>query len=489
MIDELVKIHDKFSVEIKLRFQARKKLPVSDFTVNTWIFIPSGLDINRHTYSKESFYRDIRSNIRLITPVFLLRDIASSESSPLKLLEKAMQNLASQPGRSRVAEYEYHIKMFLSILKSSLRDEINHIIQVNNTDDLAWLIDSFCNNARVVAERYRSLSRVINTPTINQNTRNYYMFGDEFMSNIIEQHVFRLMQGLKEQKIPVKKGQWTTLTTLIRSEIGYRREKRYPVIEKECPQRNRDLIFRFNLLKKYAESELFLKGNKKRDGLLVEQIYFSLAAGISMVFATAIAFSFQQKYGNFTMPFFVALVISYMLKDRIKELGRYYFAHKLGKRYFDQKTDITLSNTRVGFMKEAMDFIPSEKVPAAVMKARDRSAILEANNRFDTEKIILYRKLVRLNRKSLDECSQYSTPGMNDIVRLNVMNYIQKMDNPVVPLFLPDDDNHYQIYKGERIYYINIVLQYSHEGESILRRYRVVLNRKGIREIENFDIT
>ena len=84
MIDELVKIHDKFSVEIKLRFQARKKLPVSDFTVNTWIFIPSGLDINRHTYSKENFYRDIRSNIRLITPVFLLRDIASSESSPLR---------------------------------------------------------------------------------------------------------------------------------------------------------------------------------------------------------------------------------------------------------------------------------------------------------------------------------------------------------------------------------------------------------------------
>ena len=37
-----------------------------------------------------------------------------------------------------------------------------------------------------------------------------------------------------------------------------------------------------------------------------------------MIFATGIAFAFQQKYGNFTIPLFVALVISYMLKDRIK---------------------------------------------------------------------------------------------------------------------------------------------------------------------------
>ncbi|PKP23793.1 MAG: hypothetical protein CVU06_06430, partial [Bacteroidetes bacterium HGW-Bacteroidetes-22] len=230
----------------------------------------------------------------------------------------------------------------------------------------------------------------------------------------------------------------------------------------------------------------FLKGKKKRDGVLVEQIYFSLAAGISMIFATTIAFSFQQTYGNFTMPFFVALVISYMLKDRIKELSRYYFAHKLGSRYFDHKTEMALNNQEIGFIKEAMDFIPNEKVPSNVMKVRDRSAILEANNRFDTEKIILYRKLVSLNRQSLDLCSKYPTAGMNDIIRLNVMNYVQKMDNPIVPLYYPDQETGYQIVKSERIYYINMVVQLIHDGETQLRRYRVILNRKGIREIEKF---
>jgi len=486
MIEEFVKIHDKFSVEMKLRFIARRKLKVSEFAVNNWIFIPSGLDINRNTYTKENFYRDIKSNIRLVTPVYLLRDIASGDQSPILQLTSSFEAMASDPSRTKIGEYEYHIKMFLSILKSSLRDEIAHIISNNIPDDAAFLVESYCSNIKSITERYRGLRRIINTPTVGKDLLNYFLFGDEFMSNLVEQHTFKLFSALKENKSFGKKTFQSGLLQLIDCEIKYKREKGYPVIEKDDFTRNRELIFRFNLLKKYAESELFLKGKKKRDGVLVEQIYFSLAAGISMIFATTIAFSFQQTYGNFTMPFFVALVISYMLKDRIKELSRYYFAHKLGSRYFDHKTEMALNNQEIGFIKEAMDFIPNEKVPSNVMKVRDRSAILEANNRFDTEKIILYRKLVSLNRQSLDLCSKYPTAGMNDIIRLNVMNYVQKMDNPIVPLYYPDQETGYQIVKSERIYYINMVVQLIHDGETQLRRYRVILNRKGIREIEKF---
>jgi hypothetical protein len=187
------------------------------------------------------------------------------------------------------------------------------------------------------------------------------------------------------------------------------------------------------------------------------------------------------------MPFFVALVISYMLKDRIKELARYYFAHKLGKRYFDHKTEIGLSGNLIGWSKEAMDFISEDKVPADVLKIRDRSPILEANNRANREKIILYRKYVRLNREVLDKSSQYPISGVNDIIRLNVSNLTAKMDNPEVPLFATDD-NHpgYTIVKGEKIYYINMIIQLSYQEQSELLRYRLAFNRNGLRSIEKF---
>jgi len=485
MIEDLVKIHDKFSVEIKLGFIARKKQEISDFSVNTWMFIPNSLDINRFTYEKSDFYRDLKSNIRLITPVYLLRDIAIREKEPFILMEKSFQELASEPTRTRIAEYEYHIRMFVSIAKSSLRGEINHILNNGTDEDLLFLVDSYIENVRTIADNYRQLRRLINVSTISKELMNYYLFGDEFLSNLLEQHSFRLLNGLdKYQTLPENIRE--RLMDLITAEISYKRAKGFPVVEKESPDRNRDLVFRLSLLKKYAENELFLTINKRRDGVWVEQVYLSIAAGLSMVFATAIAFSFQQKFGNLTMPFFVALVVSYMLKDRIKELSRYYFAHKLGRRFFDHRTDITLSDHNIGWSKESMDFVTETKVPADVLNIRNRSAILEADNRNNREKIILYRRLVRLNRKSLDECSQYPTSGMNDIIRFNVSNFIQKMDNPIVPLFIPGDNGTIGSVKGEKMYYINLIIQFRNEGQSEYKRYRIVMNRKGIREIETF---
>jgi hypothetical protein len=127
MIDENIKIHNNYSVEIKLGFVARKKLARSEFAVNTWMFIPNSLDINTNTYEKKDFYRDLKSNIRLITPVYLLRDIVDSPGSPLVHLNQAFKAIATSPSRTNINEYEYHIKMFQSIFKSALRDETTHI--------------------------------------------------------------------------------------------------------------------------------------------------------------------------------------------------------------------------------------------------------------------------------------------------------------------------------------------------------------------------
>lgn len=483
MIEELVKVHDKFSVEIKLGFNARRKQKVSDFAVNTWIFIPNSLDINRMTYQKSDFYRDLKSNIRLITPTYLLRDIAEKDKEPFALMEESFNEMASEPSRTRIAEYEYHIRMFVSIMKSALRENILHIQNNGISEDREYLTQSYLNNIRQITTNFRNLRRIINVPSVSKDLMNYYFFGDEFLSNLIEQQTFKLIDGLQ------KSAQLTDqihqqLMGLIHEEINYKNEKGYPVVKKISTDRNRDLVFRLSLLKKYAENELFLNAKQRRDGVWIEQVYLSIAAGLSMIFATAVAFSFQLKYGNFTMPFFVALVVGYMLKDRIKELSRYYFAHKLGRRFFDSRTDISLNEHKIGWSKESMVFTSEDNVPMDVLQVRNRSAILEADNRNNREKIILYRKLVRLNRQSLNECSKYPTSGMNDIIRFNISNFIQKMDNPVVPLYYPGENGKIEIVKGEKMYYINLILQFNNEEQISYKRYRIVLNRKGINEIQ-----
>ncbi len=483
MINIQAKIHDRFNLEMKIGYVARRTSDVNDFTVNTWLFLPNSLGLNPQTYDKEQFYRDIRSNMRLITPVFLLREIASEEALPFKNLKKALLNLASSPLQSNIAEYEYQIKMFGAILKSAVRNQIQHVAGTTIPEDREPLCRKYMEDVMKIISIYRELRMVVNAPTVEEKVFNYYLFGDEFISNVIEQHTFRLLDVLRRDHIKVYDAVHDDMVEMIRQESKYRMEMGYMTFRTDSPTYNRELIFRLGALKKYIESDLFLKARKKRDGVLVEQIYLSLAAGISMIFATAIAFSFQLKFGNFTMPLFVALVISYMLKDRIKELFRYYFAHKRSAKYFDNKTVIGVKEEVVGWNKEAFDFIPEAHAPREAMDIRNRTPLLEAENRAADEKIILYRKMVRFDYTKLSENTPYRVLGINEIIRINVSTFTQKMDNPKVPVYALDEKG-YTTVMGDKTYYLNLVLQLQHENQSAYKRYRLICSREGILEIE-----
>ncbi len=491
MISVNTKIHDKYSLECKIAYKARRKLNVNNFILNTWIFVPNSLDINPATYKREDFYKDIRTNIRLITPVFLMREIVSGNAYPLKNLENAMRQLASSPTRSNISEYEYQIKMFSAIFKSAIRDQIAYIFNAAPFEDREKLIVDFLKTTADILQKYRELATIIKTPTVTKVVYDYYSFGDEFMTNLTEKELFGLLSKFKhvnDSELRIK------LEPLILSALEKEREHKiickYMQVDPHSSNNNKDLIFRLSALKKYAESDLFINAKKKRDGILAEQIYFSLAAGLSMIFATAIAFSFQQTYGNFTMPFFVALVVSYMLKDRIKELGRYYFSKKLSTKYYDNKTTISVKDKEIGFSKESFDFISEENIPREVIKVRNRIPLVEADNRYSKEKIILYRKIVQLNRKLLDESNNYDIDGVVEIVRLSLMSFMRKTDNPEVPLYiLNENKNENPTWSVEKIigiknYYLNIILQYKHDDEENNIRYRVGFNRDGINSIQ-----
>ncbi|MDP3444699.1 MAG: hypothetical protein Q8T08_17725, partial [Ignavibacteria bacterium] len=152
---------------------------------------------------------------------------------------------------------------------------------------------------------------------------------------------------------------------------------------------------------------------------------------------------------------------------------------------FDHKTSISLNDNNIGWSKEAMDFIGENQVPEEVIRMRNRSAILEADNRNNDEKILLYRKLIQLDRRSLDKCGAYHYTGMNDIIRLNISGLLLKMDNPEIPLYCLDKNKTFRIIDGEKIYYINILMQFKSENETLFRRYRLTINRNGIIDLEH----
>ena len=482
MISIQAKKHDNFSVEFKFGFNCKDDGIRDDFSVNAWIFVPNSLDINSENYGKKQFYRDVKSNVRLITPVYLLRDIAQDQSQPLTLLRGALERVAQNPVQAQDA-YEYHLKMFAAIFKSALRDQVQHMQAAGSLDKAVYLVDDYVENAGLVLQKFRSLYRIIDVPTVPEKTRSLFNLCDEFMSHIVELRTIRLIRNVdaypeSESRSYIR----TRLSQFLAGEYAYKKSKGYGVMNDD-PKHDRELVFHRGMLKKFIESELYIRLDKKKDGVAVEQIYYSIAAGAAMIFATAVAWITQVKYGNITWPLFIVLVVSYMLKDRIKDLLRYYFAHKLGNKYYDNKASVTIGKNWVGEIKEGFDFISRLRTPDQVRKLRDDAAAVEDESRIFEEKVLLYRKRITIDDEALSRNDDYPMRGIIEILRLHLHRFTHKMDNPVVPIDSMNEDGVIISSDVEKIYHIHIVFQLQHDGDAKYNHFCISMTRDGVLDI------
>ena len=484
MISIQAKKHDNFSLEFKCGFNCKEDGVRDDFSVNAWIFVPNSLDINPENYGKKQFYRDIKSNVRLMTPVYLLKEIADESSLPLISLRKALEAVAAGAEPSDVDAYQYHLKMFSAIFKSSLRNHAMHIRATRLLSASLYLVEDYAGNAALVLERFRALYRLIDIPTVSDKIRGYFRLCDEFMSHSLDVQTIRIIKKMDSAPdADALAGARKDLTDLIKKERAYKTMAEYGMLDGD-DRHDRQLVYHRGMLKKFVESELYIHLSKKRDGVAIEQLYYSIAAGVAMIFATAVAWFTQVRYGNITWPLFVVLVVSYMLKDRIKDLMRYYFAHKLGNKYYDKRAKVTIGKTRVGEIKEGFDFISLEQTPQEVMKLRERASSVEDESHVFDEKVMLYRKHLTIDDVALKGMDDYPITGLNEIMRLHLTRFTHKMDNPKISIDTLDADGNIKSMSVRKTYYINIVFQLQHDGETEYHHFRVVMSRDGVIQVK-----
>ncbi|NDV78392.1 hypothetical protein [Dysgonomonas sp. 511] len=483
MIDTEVKVHDNFALEFKIGFITNnKEEDVNEFKINTWIFVPNSLDINRSTYSKGDFYKDVKNNLRLITPVYSLEEILKAGRGPIPRLQKAIDSLVANPSDEiEVESYIYQVKMLVCIVKSALRRHVQLIYKAPSDDEAVSLVESYLRDVNEIASRYRAELNKLTGAGISMKQREYFLFGDDFLGNIIEQYTFQIIKFFKDKPvfIEIKEG----LNRLLEEEANHKKKRGFMLLKRGDERHNSLVITQRNVLKKFVESDLFLQTLKKKDGLFVEQFYYSVAAGIAMIFATVISFFATQRFGNFTTDLFLILVFSYMFKDRIKELMRYYFSSQLSKKYFDTKLKLSIRKQEIGWIKEAFDYIEEKKLPEEVRNFRARSPLVEAENQIYDEKIMLYRKWVKLSKEEIEKYKEYRLSGINDITRFNLVNLTRKMDNPYIPLYMPNKESGYESLTGNKMYSLYFILQCKSEEGEYYKKYRILFNRNGISDV------
>lgn len=497
MINEKIKIHGGVSFEINLDYVLNQLDKKSEYDVDTYIFIPSSLDITSETYSKTDFFQNIKSNIRFITPLYKITEIIEGYKSVYNNLVDSINNYLTYKTKNNATKYWYHLKMFVSIFSSTLSKHVTKIVSTKNIDKKIELINEL-NVVSKILEKYRLLKPIICTDNFKDKEKDTYKFGNEFLSYSIEKQYLFLIKKLSRKKYISLSNEVFLLKKTLLKELKYQKKNkiirfRANVSDADVNEINESSIYRRGVLRKFADDNLFLTTRTKKEGVMMEQVIFSLSAGLAMIFATSAAFMSQLYYGNFTQHLFIALVISYMAKDRIKELVRNTINKKIqAKFFFDRKTKIISGTEDVGYTKESFLFLDNDKIPKQVLLARKKKHITGIENDWKGEKVMLYRKNVVIYNSQLDEVLKgYEIGGVKEIVRLNVLNFTSKMSSVNSSYYAWDDiDESIKRVKAERIYHLNIVLNFKNKNtkKEEVKRYRVFLNKKVVKRIEKVKV-
>ena len=198
-IKDTVKRHDRMAFEMKLEFPAPKTLnKAQDYKVEMYLFVPQSLDVNRQNYTRQDFYRALKTNIRLTTPDYLIGKIVNGEKSPYERLSKSIEQLSEGRYNNSLEEFEIQVKRLCSIFGSSLRHLINHISSTKSVEDKVVLVNEFLIQSVTVREKFKSLRAKLNIIN-NREAFDLFNIADEYQSMLLEKHIFVLIERLKNE--------------------------------------------------------------------------------------------------------------------------------------------------------------------------------------------------------------------------------------------------------------------------------------------------
>ncbi|MEZ4865917.1 MAG: hypothetical protein R3C14_31675 [Caldilineaceae bacterium] len=492
-VQQRVEIHDRFQVEMKVEYflQASEQ---TRYRITTYFFFPYSLGINEATFPAEEFYRRIQNYIRLKTPEFALEELLSGATSPLLLIEALMADAQWQARQSIQQRLKNQFRFLRPILHRCLSRQMQRTARVvqqglSDPDMVVTSLSHTLATINAILARIRRCGAQIEACAVDTPLAESYRLTDEALSLVVEDNLFKLLARLTAEEQPFVVGLRQQLMASIQQEIDYRRRRGYPSILQPGVN-DEHYLYRISALKKYTSSVLYLATTVGREGATVEQLLFAVAAGISMVFATVVAFYFQALYGNFTFPVFIALVVGYMFKDRIKELGRSLSVSFLRRRYYDRRIDVdTLDQEqRVGHVREKVVFLDERELPSQIRELRQRSVIAKIGNEGQEERILCYTRDVTLRTGTFQRIYPDGPPitGVSDIMRLDVRPFLHKMDEPYERRPYLDSTGLRKV-KCPKVYYVNAITicTGAHAGDQIIaQRVVLTLNRKGVTHVE-----
>ncbi len=485
MIKDQIKVHARQSFEVKLDFPALDFTKgKTDFGMDMFLFLPPALDVNRHNFTKHDFYKSLKSYIRLSSPCYNVDMILDVNSSFNEEMNVAIDQAAAIKNDKTEHVLIRKVKRYVASVNRGLGDEVKRILVLKDLEKKQHEARRFIHDCYQVRLVFKGILNRIVVSGLTENTVKAGRLADEYQSLMLEGHFYVLINGLSLKYEP-SATVMTELDQFVLDEIRYRKRVNYPSVA-SSKESNEHLLHRRGRLKRYIESNLFLNTDTRKEGVFYEQIFFSLAAGLAMVFATAVAFASQYAFGNLTLPFFIVLVISYMFKDRIKELSRMYFDKQRKKMFFDFRTAISLQKQiQIGFMQESFRFEKRKYLPEQVREARERMRVTEISEEWIGDKVIHYKTKINMSTRKTRKVEDFE--GLTQIFRMNITPFTTKMDDHEKEIFIKSKSK-LKRQLINRVYHLNLIFRFTSGKDVSYKYYKLITDKLGVKRIDRIAI-
>lgn len=458
MLIDAIKQHGKKQIEVKQKIRITDKTKKLKYRVDTFFIFPSALQITENNFKKEEFKHNLKCYLSL-----------SEQSPSLSGLRNELSELRLSPGQEEESDDFY--RRFCLKYKTALQESSRSLME--NQELSVEETEAFLQTVNKLLEEFRKIK------SSQENSDHLVQLLDKLDEYLTVVTAFCL-RDLSEVCI----GEPRNKILSFWQEVEKYRASRFPVESIEGESKESAFLMRWSFLKKFVQSSLFLDIRYKQGAPLLTHSIYGSAAALSMLFATVVAFFYQDRYGSLSRNLFFALVIAYIFKDRFKEIVRDWLSNVIFRRWIpDRRLFIFFGKKKVGCAKENFDFVSLNELPISNKDILQEDARL-LSDCFRQSKLTPYAcdSIFRYSREITLSASEFPDEAcLIDIIRFNISEFLHNLGatSEGLPFFCDNGKSP----KGEKLYNIYLFRSFCVGEKSDSEVIRVTVNAKAVRRI------
>jgi hypothetical protein len=517
--------HDHHNIEIK----TVSELGTAPSTVETdlFLFIPRNFELT--TVGKSELSKDFRSRMRLSTAVDGEQGIAAFESTLYSLkasldrLETALVNGApvfdlSHPlceelleatrdlcgvvaGTLKHASAEHVRLFFLSHTLLTTEEAC-----VNGVSSLSHNVQSV--HDRICLVRNTAQSKLAMPAAV-------FAISDEYISQLYVQYLAMIRAELERLQKPAslsapayenaRRKLEKLLDVFQTEEAKYRsRFASASGADETDLERERRLV-RLSHLKKFFQSKSFVDITREHAAQKFSESTATAGTALAgIIYMILLQFS-QSRVAMSGFFFFFVGVVTYVLRDRMKDWAKAHFQSTASKFLPDFEQQLVAHDKKIGSIKEWLWIRPAKDVPEEIVRLRREASSHEMEKRL-SEDVIHLHKVQDVDTASMQLPGSKSSlsRSLHENTRVNFERYLKHMDDPFKELTDLDENGRFLQALSHRVYHFYLIVRtVSIAKEKRLEKlaphsvhprreqtlvYRIVLDKNGVVRLEDLGI-